>query len=122
MCPPPPPAPPHQSLGWRLYVGLWGCGSQGPIAPCVWGGDRAGCSCRASCLESVAAVREAGDVMIRSSSQDSEVSTVVGEHHAGTLVGGVWVPLWKKGVSSLLWRLFLVSRQLGSLGGDVSLS
>ena len=61
-------------------------------------------------------------VMIRSSSQDSEVSTVVGEHHAGTLVGGVWVPLWKKGVSSLLWRLFLVSRQLGSLGGDVSLS
>lgn len=31
-------------------------------------------------------------VMIRSSSQDSEVSTVVGEHHAGALVGGVWVP------------------------------
>ena len=61
-------------------------------------------------------------VMIRSSSQDSEVSTVVGDHHAGTLVGGVWVPLWKKGVSSLLWRLFLVSGQLGSLGGDVYLS
>lgn len=32
-------------------------------------------------------------VMIRSSSQDSEVSTVVGEHHIGILVGGVWVPL-----------------------------
>ena len=31
-------------------------------------------------------------VMIRSSSQDSEVSTVVGEHHAGALVGGVWIP------------------------------
>lgn len=28
-------------------------------------------------------------VMIRSSSQDSEVSTVVGEHHIGILVGGV---------------------------------
>uniref|UniRef100_A0A8C0R7R7 MAP kinase-activating death domain protein n=1 Tax=Canis lupus dingo TaxID=286419 RepID=A0A8C0R7R7_CANLU len=30
-------------------------------------------------------------VMIRSSSQDSEVSTVVGEHHTGILVGGVLV-------------------------------
>ena len=52
-------------------------------------------------------------VMIRSSSQDSEVSTVVGEHHAGILVGGVWAPLWKRG-NFLLWRLFLVSGQLGS--------
>lgn len=39
-------------------------------------------------------------VMIRSSSQDSEVSTVVGEHHTGILVGGVWVPLWKRATSS----------------------
>lgn len=41
-------------------------------------------------------------VMIRSSSQDSEVSTVVGEHHAGILVGGVWVPLWRRGLLSPL--------------------
>lgn len=56
-------------------------------------------------------------VMVRSSSQDSEVSTVVGEHHTGILVGGVWVPLWKRG-HSVLWRLFLVSCQLGSHSGD----
>lgn len=51
-------------------------------------------------------------VMIRSSSQDSEVSTVVGEHHTGILVGG----------GGLLWRLRLVSGQLGSHGGDAYLS
>lgn len=43
-------------------------------------------------------------VLIRSSSQDSEVSTVVGEHHTGILVGG----------GGLRWRLRLVSGQLGS--------
>lgn len=30
-------------------------------------------------------------VMIRSSSQDSEVSTVVGEYHIGLCVGGAWI-------------------------------
>lgn len=34
-------------------------------------------------------------VMIRSSSQDSEVSTVVGEYHIGLFVGGVWPSPWK---------------------------
>lgn len=40
-------------------------------------------------------------VMIRSSSQDSEVSTVV-EEHRWRLGGRVWVPFGR--VSSLLWR------------------
>lgn len=61
-------------------------------------------------------------VMIRSSSQDSEVSTVVGEHHAGILVGGVWVPLWKRGLLFPLEAVLSLRSALGSHGGGVYLS
>lgn len=59
-------------------------------------------------------------VMIRSSSQDSEVSTVVGEHHTGIVVGvGGGFPFGKGGCF-LLWRLLLVPGQLSPHGEDVT--
>lgn len=63
ICPLPPPASPPPTASPGAGGPTWGCGgcgSQGPITPCVWGGGQAGCSCRTSCLESVAAESERG--------------------------------------------------------------